>query len=51
MADFESLAKSAIMRPMNEVSKKTILRKIPYGLYVIGVKDKQGHHAFTGSWL
>ena len=36
---------------MNEDAKKTILRKIPYGLYVIGVKDKASHHAFTGSWL
>ena len=36
---------------MNEESKKNILRKIPYGLYIIGVKDKNSHHAFTGSWL
>ena len=36
---------------MNEEAKKNILRKIPYGLYVIGVKDGAGHHAFTGSWL
>jgi len=36
---------------MNEESKKNILRKIPYGLYVIGVCDKDSHHAFTGSWL
>ena len=36
---------------MNEDAKKNILRKIPYGLYVIGVKDGEGHHAFTGSWL
>lgn len=36
---------------MNEEAKKNILRKIPYGLYVIGVKDVEGHHAFTGSWL
>ena len=36
---------------MNEEAKKNILRKIPYGLYVIGVKDGEGHHAFTGSWL
>ena len=36
---------------MNEGAKKTILRKIPYGLYVIGVKDTDSHHAFTGSWL
>ena len=36
---------------MNEDAKKTILKKIPYGLYVIGVKDANSHHAFTGSWL
>ena len=36
---------------MDEEAKKNILRKIPYGLYVIGVRDKDGHHAFTGSWL
>ncbi len=36
---------------MNEDAKKNILRKIPYGLYVIGVKDKGTHHAFTGSWF
>ena len=36
---------------MNEESKKKILRQIPYGLYVIGLKDGDSHHAFTGSWL
>ncbi len=36
---------------MNEEAKKKILRQIPYGLYVIGVKDGEGHHAFTGSWF
>src|SRR3990167_7846559 len=36
---------------MDETAKKNILRKIPYGLYVIGVKDKESYHAFTGSWL
>ncbi|MBI4433089.1 MAG: flavin reductase family protein [Candidatus Omnitrophica bacterium] len=36
---------------MNEQAKKEILRKIPYGLYVIGVKGGGGCHAFTGSWL
>ena len=34
-----------------EEAKKKILRHIPYGLYVIGVKDGAAHHAFTGSWL
>lgn len=36
---------------MNEEAKRNILRKIPNGLYVIGLKDKAAHHAFTGSWL
>ena len=36
---------------MNEEAKKSILRKIPYGLYVIGVKSGKELHAFTGSWL
>ena len=36
---------------MNEDAKKNILRKIPYGLYVVGVKGQGSHHAFTGSWL
>ena len=36
---------------MDEAAKKSILRKIPYGLYVIGVSDNGSHHAFTGSWF
>ena len=36
---------------MDETAKKNLLRKIPYGLYVIGVKDGTAHHAFTGSWF
>jgi flavin reductase (DIM6/NTAB) family NADH-FMN oxidoreductase RutF len=36
---------------MDETAKKNILRKIPYGLYVIGVKDGASYHAFTGSWF
>ena len=36
---------------MDETAKKNLLRKIPYGLYVIGVKDGASHHAFTGSWF
>ncbi len=36
---------------MDEQAKKKILQQIPYGLYVIGVKDGDSHHAFTGSWL
>ena len=36
---------------MNEEDKRKILRQIPYGLYVIGLKDGDSYHAFTGSWL
>ena len=36
---------------MNEEAKRNILRKIPYGLYIIGVAGKGSRHAFTGSWL
>ena len=36
---------------MNEDAKKNVLRMIPYGLYVIGVKDGPSSHAFTGSWF
>ena len=36
---------------MNPDIKKKLLRKIPYGLYVIGVKSKNDLHGFTGSWL
>jgi len=36
---------------MDPEAKKNTLRKIPYGLYVIGLKDGESHHAFTGSWL
>ena len=39
------------MNGMNEEAKRKILRNIPYGLYVIGVKAGETHHAFTGSWL
>ncbi|MBI3316152.1 MAG: flavin reductase [Candidatus Omnitrophica bacterium] len=34
---------------MDENAKRTVLRQIPYGLYVIGVRDGNTHHAFTGS--
>lgn len=36
---------------MNEEAKRNLLRLIPYGLYVVGVKGSGGEHAFTGSWL
>ncbi len=36
---------------MNEEAKKKMLRHIPYGLYVVGLKDGESYHAFTGSWF
>jgi len=32
-------------------AKKTLLRQIPNGLYVIGLKHGRQFHAFSGSWL
>lgn len=36
---------------MDLTSKKKLLRQIPSGLYVIGVKSGDHWHAFTASWL
>ena len=36
---------------MDEQAKKTILRKIPHGLYVCGVKDGEEVNGFTASWV
>jgi flavin reductase (DIM6/NTAB) family NADH-FMN oxidoreductase RutF len=36
---------------MNMQAKKTLLRLIPYGLYVVGVKGHQALNAFTGTWI
>jgi flavin reductase (DIM6/NTAB) family NADH-FMN oxidoreductase RutF len=36
---------------MDKETRKTVLRKIPYGLYVIGVKRGSEVNAFTGSWF
>jgi flavin reductase (DIM6/NTAB) family NADH-FMN oxidoreductase RutF len=36
---------------MNEAAKKTLLRHVPYGLYVIGVGRGDEANAFTASWL
>lgn len=36
---------------MNPEAKKRLLRYIPSGLYVVGVKSGAEKHAFTGSWL
>lgn len=36
---------------MDEQAKHNILRNIPYGLYVIGVKGQGTTHGFTGSFF
>ncbi|MFW6295888.1 MAG: flavin reductase family protein [Halothece sp.] len=36
---------------LNEQAKKTMLRKIPHGLYICGVKDGDEYNGFTASWL
>ena len=36
---------------MDKEIRKKILRKIPYGLYIIGVRDGDKYHAMVGSWL
>jgi flavin reductase (DIM6/NTAB) family NADH-FMN oxidoreductase RutF len=36
---------------MNEAAKKTALRKISYGLYVVGVRQDENLNAFTADWI
>ena len=36
---------------MDPQAKKTALRKMPHGIYVIGVKHGQHVNAFTGTWV
>ena len=36
---------------MNGEARKKILRKIPYGLYILGLKDGDKFHGMVGSWL
>lgn len=36
---------------LNEAAKKTMLRKIPHGLYVCGTKDGDNVNGFTASWV
>ncbi|GAB4380854.1 MAG: flavin reductase family protein [Elainellaceae cyanobacterium] len=36
---------------LDEQAKKTMLRKIPHGLYVCGVKDGDELNGFTASWV
>jgi flavin reductase (DIM6/NTAB) family NADH-FMN oxidoreductase RutF len=36
---------------MDAQAKKTILRKMPHGVYIIGVRNGAEVNAFTGTWL
>lgn len=36
---------------LDEQAKKTMLRKIPHGLYICGVKDGEEVNGFTASWV
>ncbi|WP_071516514.1 flavin reductase family protein [Geitlerinema sp. PCC 9228] len=36
---------------LDEQAKKTILRKIPHGLYICGVRDGEEMNGFTASWV
>jgi flavin reductase (DIM6/NTAB) family NADH-FMN oxidoreductase RutF len=36
---------------MDAAAKKSALRGITYGLYIIGTKDESGANGFTGNWL
>ncbi len=36
---------------LDEQAKKTMLRKIPHGLYICGVKDGDEINGFTASWV
>ncbi|MEO0946892.1 MAG: flavin reductase family protein [Cyanobacteria bacterium J06641_5] len=35
----------------DETAKKTLLRKIPHGLFICGVKDGDETNGFTASWV
>lgn len=36
---------------LDEQAKKVMLRKIPHGLYICGVKDNEDVNGFTASWV
>jgi flavin reductase (DIM6/NTAB) family NADH-FMN oxidoreductase RutF len=36
---------------LDEQAKKTMLRKIPHGIYICGVKDGEDINCFTASWV
>ncbi len=36
---------------MDKEIRKKILRKVPYGLYILGLRDGDKFHGMVGSWL
>ena len=36
---------------MDKEARKKILRRIPYGLYILGFKNGDQYHAIVGSWV
>ena len=36
---------------MDKEIRKKVLRKIPYGLYILGLRDGDKFHAMVGSWV
>ena len=36
---------------MDREIRKKVLRKIPYGLYILGLRDGERFHGMVGSWL
>ena len=36
---------------MDKEIRKKLLRKIPYGLYILGLRDGEKFHGMVGSWL
>ncbi|MEM6839040.1 MAG: flavin reductase, partial [Cyanobacteria bacterium P01_C01_bin.120] len=36
---------------LDEKAKKTLLRKIPHGLYICGVRNGEEMNGFTASWV
>ena len=36
---------------LDELAKKTLLRKIPHGLYICGVRNGEELNGFTASWV
>ena len=51
MGTYLAIFHGASLLTMDPVAKKTVLRKIPHGVYVVGVKQDSQLNAFTATWL